>query len=226
MTPHHAPAGPELFRIYFAVDEKGNLGKSLKGDRFYTIVGSVVVDRQGFEDVSKRYALERGREIKYYLDPDLHGRIIEEAAPYVRDVYFVRFHKDSSRHNFHGGLTSDEKADIHIAMLQALADVMVYDMEWGPIDVEVDYSRLVAGRPVKETYECNVHRDGREIECKVVNSSDSYGLMTHDFIAGAVGDRYSDPGDSVAKSLVGKLKRPPKEVHLRSKNHKSRRFWR
>ena len=198
----------DSFRLYIAVDEKGNLGKSLKGERFYAVVGSVVVDRKAFEDISRYYATIRGREVKYHDDTDLREEIMRRAAPYVEDVYFVLYHKDSVVHNTPDGLPADRKAAKDIAMLQAMADRMIADLGWGPVDVDIDYNRLVAGMPVTETFECSPSRDGREMECKVAHSKDNYGLMTNDFIVGAVGDFYSTTGNQEAKktALVFKKK--------------------
>lgn len=40
--------------VYVAVDETGNLGMSLKGERYYTVVACVVNDRKRFEDATRR----------------------------------------------------------------------------------------------------------------------------------------------------------------------------
>ena len=214
----------DKIHLYIAVDEKGNLGKSLKGERFYTIVGSIVLDRGAFEAIAQHYAVERGREVKYHDDEDFREPIVRRAAPYVEDVYYVKYRKDPKVHNTGDGLPKDRKVAKHIAMLQALANEMLADAGYGPVDVDIDYNRLVSGEPVPETFECSLSRDGREVVCRVQNSKDNYGLMTNDFIVGAVGDRYSDLGDKEAKNLVGFLRHKPKEVHLHDENRKPRRY--
>lgn len=217
----------DFVRLYIAVDEKGNLGKSLKGERYYTVVGTVVFNREAFEAISRYYSVLRGREVKYHDDPDLREDIMRQAAPFVEDVYFVLYHKDPVVHNTPDGLPVDRKIAKHIAMLQTIANRMLDDLEWGPVDVDIDYNRLVAGQPVTETFRCSPSRDGRELECKVDNSAENYGLMTNDFIVGSIGDFVSDPGDKEARRLVSILRRPPKRVYLRDENSKRRcRGWR
>ncbi len=214
----------DKIRLYIAVDEKGNLGQSRRNERFYIVVGSLIVNRREFENISRYYAVIRGREVKYYDDSDIREDVIRKAAPYVEDVYFVRYHKDPVVHNTPDGLPKDRKVAKHIAMLQAIANEMLSDIGWGHVDVDIDYNRLVAGEDVPAVFECSPSRDGKELICRVSQSNENYGLMTNDFIVGAVGDRYSDPGDSEAKKLVGILKRTPKEVHLRSDGRKTRRY--
>ena len=215
----------DSFRLYIAVDEKGNLGKSLKGERYYVIVGSVVVDRKAFEDISRYYATIRGREIKYHDDWDLREPMIRRAAPYVENVYYVKYHKGPVVHNTPDGLPKNKKVALHIRMIQTLADQMIADAGLEPIDIEVDYNRLVAGEDIPSVFECSPSRNGRGIECKVVDSASSYGLMTNDMITGAVGDAFTDPQNVEARRLVRLLKNKPKEVHLRNLNRKTtRRF--
>ena len=64
--------------------------------------------------------------------------------------------------------------------------------------------------------------DGKKIKCSVQNSKENYGLMTNDFIVGAVGDFVSNPGDVNARRLLGFLRKKPREVYLRNK--KARRL--
>ena len=214
----------DFVRLYITVDERGNLGQSRKGERYYTVVGTVVFNREAFEAISRYYTVLRGREIKYHDDPDLREDIIRQAAPFIEDVYFVMYHKDPVVHNTPNGLPKDRKVAKHIAMLQAIANKMLDDIEWGPVDVDIDYNRLVAGEPVTETFECSRSRDGREMVCRVVDSKENYGLMTNDFVVGSVGDFYTNPGNVEARKLVSILRRKPKEVHLRDENKKLRGF--
>ena len=216
----------DMIRLYIAVDEKGNLGKSLKGERFYTIVGSIVLDRSAFEAIAEHYAVERGREVKYHDDEDLREPIVRRAAPYVEDVYYVKYRKDPKVHNTGEGLPKDRKVAKHIAMLQALANEMLADAGYGPVDVDIDYNRLVSGEPVPETFECSPSRDGREVVCRVQNSKDNYGLMTNDFIVGSVGDYVADPGNKEARKILRYLKREPYEVYLRDENRRRYVRWR
>ena len=210
----------DLFRLYITVDEKGNLGQTRRGERYYIVVGSVIVDREAFEDISRYYSVLRGREVKYYDDPDLHEPIIRRASPFVEDVYFVRYHKDPLVHNTLDGLPKDRKVAQHLAMLQALADAMLRDMDWGPVDVDIDYNRLVSSEPVPKTFECSPSRDGRDVVCRVQKSHENYGLMTNDFIVGAVGDTIRDPGDKDAQKLIRHLKKKPREIYLRNKKRR------
>ena len=212
------------FRLYIAVDEKGNLGKSLRGERHYTIVGSMIVNREAFESISRHYSVIRGREIKYHDDPDLREKIVRRAAPYVEEVYFVKYHKDPRFHNTHDGLPAEQKADIHIQMLHAIADKMIAEAGLAPMDVDVDYNKLVRGRDVPSIFECSPSGDGKKIKCSVQNSKENYGLMTNDFIVGAVGDFVSNPGDVDARRLLGFLRKKPREVYLRNRNKKAKKL--
>ena len=214
---------PDGFRLYIVVDEKGNLGKSLRGDRYYVIVGTMVVNREEFEAISRYYSTIRGREVKYHDDPDLREPIIRRAAPYVEDVYFVRYHKDPLVHNTPDGLPKDRKVATHLRMLQAMADRMIAEAGMYPVVVRIDYNRLVAGSDVPSVFECSPSRNGRDIRCQVMNSEDDFSLMTNDFIVGAVGDRVIDPSNQEAQKLTGFLKKRPKEVYLREWNRKTSR---
>ena len=157
------------------------------------IVGTMVVNREEFEAISRYYSTIRGREVKYHDDPDLREPIIRRAAPYVEDVYFVRYHKDPLVHNTPDGLPKDRKVATHLRMLQAMADRMIAEAGMYPVVVRIDYNRLVAGSDVPSVFECSPSRNGRDIRCQVMNSEDDFSLMTNDFIVGAVGDRVIIP---------------------------------
>ena len=181
--------------LYVAVDEKGNLGKSLHKE-------------------SKPYFLEMGWEFKYYSDPDLREPIIKKAAPFVKDTYFARYHKDYKKHN--DGLTKDEKVEQHMDMLCSTADAILKSSEFEYLDVDIDYNELVKEQSVERSFECSPNRDGRTVECHIRESKSNFGLMTNDFIVGAVGDSVNDPGNEEARELVDHLRRKPVEVYIKS----------
>ena len=66
--------------IYVAVDETGNLGRSLKGERYYTLVACVVNDRERFEDVTRR--LGHSEEVKFNTHDGLREN--EPRLSYIR----------------------------------------------------------------------------------------------------------------------------------------------
>ena len=200
--------------LYVAVDEKGNLGKSLHKERFYDVIATLVTDKEAFENVSKPYFLEKGREVKYYSDPDLREPIIKKAAPFVKDTYFARYHKDYKKHN--DGLTKDEKVEQHMDMLCSTADAILKSSEFEYLDVDIDYNELVKEQSVERSFECSPNRDGRTVECHIRESKSNFGLMTNDFIVGAVGDSVNDPGNEEARELVDHLRRKPVEVYIKS----------
>ena len=61
--------------IYVAVDETGNLGRSLKGERYYTLVAGVVNDRERFEDATRR--LGHSEEVKFNTHDGLREKVLE-----------------------------------------------------------------------------------------------------------------------------------------------------
>lgn len=217
-NPRYQKKRSEGEHLYVAVDEKGNLGQSRKHERYYNVVATVVNDKDAFEDVSRPYFEDKGREIKYYLDDDLHEPIIKKAAPYVEDTYYARYHKDPKTHR--KGLDKEEKIDKHMDMLCSVADAILSKDGFKSMDVDIDYNELVKSQPVEASFICSPYKDGKCVKCKVDDSAVNYGLMTHDFITGAVGDFANDKSNQEAKKLVSLLPRKPIEVHIRD------RLWR
>ena len=212
----------ELVPVYIAVDERGDLGMSYPKDRFYVIVGCVLMSRRDFESISKRYVID-GREVKYHDNPELREPIMRQAAPIVLASYYARYHKDPSIHNNGFGLTPEEKADTHLRMMDALSQRMYRDLDSPEFEVDIDRTNLVKDYRVRKLFEENPYRDGRTVDVQVKDSKSNYGLMTNDFLVGAIGSSVTDPSDHEARRLVGFLPKTPKQVHL--KNRKSR-WWR
>lgn len=212
---------------YVAVDERGNLGQSRKHERYYTMVGNTVIDRESFEDIGRRYSEERGREVKYYDNPELREPIIREAARYVDSTYVTRYHKDREIHNVGDGLSKEEKVERHLNMLRGLAEAILDDSDYEYVDIEVDHNDLVKDSDVVEIFECSPSSDGRGVVCHVRDSKKAPGLITNDFIVGPVGDYYSDSNDPETRRLIRFLKEP-KVVYTRDRNVKRRRLivWR
>lgn len=220
-NPRYQKKRSEGEHLYVAVDEKGNLGQSRKHERFYNVVATVVNDKDAFEAVSRPYYEDKGREIKYYLDDDLHEPIIKKAAPYVEDTYYAHYHKDSKTHR--KGLDKEEKIDKHMDMLCSVADAILSRDGFESMDVDIDYNRLVSGEPVESSFVCSPYNGGRNLCCKVDDSSKNYGLMTNDFFVGVVGDYVNDQSNTEAKRLVRILRREPVKVYIKNGVWKHRR---
>lgn len=165
--------------IYVAVDETGNLGKSLKGERYYTLVACVVNDRKRFEDATRRLGFNE--EVKFYTHECLREKVLKYAAPSVSEVFYVRYHKGRKAMDRH------EQPDTHLRLVQVLADTIVKD--YSPTNnlvVEVDHKDGISDSRVCQIFENNGYRD-KIIVCDVLDSDDSYGLQTNDFFVGAIG---------------------------------------
>ena len=195
--------------VYVAVDETGNLGMSLKGERYYTVVACVVNDRKRFEDATRR--LKRNEEVKFYNNPELREKVLEYAAPAVSDIYYVRYHKKKTT------LNGYEQRDLHLNMMQSLADTIV--LSYGMLNnivAEVDEKDGIPEWKVRTTFENNEYRRNT-ILCEVLDSRDSYGLQTNDFFVGAVGHMLNHADTRYIKYFVEQ----PREAYIRCKNKKS-----
>lgn len=162
-----------------AVDETGNLGKSLKGERYYTLVACVVNDRKRFEDATRRLGFDE--EVKFQTHEYLREKVLKYAAPAVSDVLFARYHKNKRGNGKH------EQPEIHMRLVQALADEIVKN--YSPtrnLKVEVDHKDGISDWRICHIFENNGYRDNIII-CDVLDSDDSYGLQTNDFFVGAIG---------------------------------------
>ena len=215
-----------LVRVLIASDERGNLGRSMKGERFYGIVGTTIMRQSEFEVASRPYFEILGREVKYHDDPLLRKPIMKRAAPYVIQTYIVKYRKDPRIHNFDGGLDADEHESIHLAMVQGLADRIMKDVDSEYVDAVVDHSDLVKDYKIRRIFEDNPYADGSVIRCNVADSASNFTLMTNDFIVGAVGANATDATDADAREMVGMLTRKPKIVHIRNKKPWRLRRWR
>lgn len=216
--------GNDMVRVYIAVDERGDLGMSQPKDRFYVVVGSVLMRRKDFEMISKRYVID-GHEVKYHDNPELREPIVKAAAPLVVDTYYVRYHKDPSIHNNGVGLTADEKIDTHMRMVDALSQRMYRDVDASEFEVDIDRTDLVKDYRIKRIFEENPYREGRRVDADVADSKRNYGLMTNDFIVGTVGASVTDPNDTEARRLARILPNKPKQVYLRNKKNRTKRCW-
>lgn len=217
----------EVIRIYVTVDETGNLGQNSRFEKEYVIVGCAVLDREQFENVSYVEALKKGREIKFNTDPELRERILLKAAPYVDNVYYIRYRKDKAIHNASTGLTADEKHDLHLAMLNALANAIFSDYE-GTFYVDIDANSLIRNYEAIRSFEENAGIGSSTVKADVQESKYNYGLQTNDFFVGAVGQMVNGPGgdsQSIRESrrYVDLFKRKPKRVFF---NRNRRRFQR
>ena len=195
--------------IYVAVDETGNLGRSMKGERYYTLVACVVNDKDRFEFATKRYGLEE--EIKFNTHEYLRTEILDYASSTVSEVFFVRYHKEKKL------LNKFDQSGLHLDMIQALADSIVlrYGLD-NDILVEVDHKDGISDGKVRNLFENNEYKQNFII-CEILNSSESYGLQTNDFFVGAIG-QLLNKSDS---TYVRRFKSHPKESYLRSKNTKN-----
>lgn len=194
--------------IYVAVDETGNLGKSLKGERYYTLVACVVNDRKRFEDATRRLGFNE--EVKFQTHQYLRETVLEYAASAVSDVYYVRYHKEKK------ALGRHEQPDLHLRMIQSLADTIV--LRYGFMNelvVEVDHKDGISDGMVRRAFENNEYRMNIVI-CDVLDSTESYGLQTNDFFVGAIGQMLNHANTEYVRMFDSK----PVESYIRSYNRR------
>lgn len=103
--------------IYVAVDETGNLGRSLKGERYYTVVACVVNDRKRFEDATRRLGFDE--EVKFQTHEYCREKVLIYAAPAVSKVIFTCYHKGKEPMDRH------EQPALHLDMVRTMADDIV-----------------------------------------------------------------------------------------------------
>ena len=194
--------------IYVAVDETGNLGKSLKGERYYTLVACVVNDRERFENATAR--LKKSEEVKFQTHEYLREVVLEYAAPAVSEVFFVRYHKDKIPLGRH------EQPELHLKMIRSLADSIVLRYGYtNDLVVEVDHKDGIPDAMICRAFEYNEYRR-KKVVCSVLDSTMSYGLQTNDFFVGAIG-RMVNQKDL---SYVRLFDSGPKECYIRNYNRK------
>lgn len=201
--------------VYVTVDETGNLGKSMKNERFYSIVACVVSDRKRFEDATRR--LNIAEEVKFNTHRELRETVLDYASPAVSDVFYVCYRKDRQGM----ALESAEKEDLHIRMLRSLADAIV--LRYGDrndLVIDLDENSLVSDSDVIAVFVKNEYRRrNNSIICNVDESKYNYGLQTNDFFVGAIGFMLNRSD----KSYVRTFENEPYEAHLRSKNRRTGR---
>ena len=192
--------------IYVAVDETGNLGKSLKGERYYTVVACVVNDRRRFEDATRRLGLDE--EVKFITHNLLREKVLRYAAPAVSKVMFTCYHKGKEPVERH------EQPILHLNMVRTMADdiVSMYGSR-NDLVVEVDHKDGVPDRLVRKAFEDNENRMN-DVECEVLDSRFSYGLQTNDFVVGAIGRMVND------KTYVRMLYSEPEQKYVHSSNRR------
>lgn len=193
--------------IYVTVDETGNLGRSLKNERFYVIAACVVSNRHQFEEATRRLNLPE--ELKFYTHPKYRESILTYAAPYVREVFFAKYHKEKKLNEY-------QQKELHLRMIRSVADSIV--LRYGLSDdlvVEVDNRQDVPRHIVEETFENNEYRL-KHIKCEVMDSCDSYGLQTNDFFVGAIGWMLNRSDFRYVKLF----ERQPLQTYIRSENRR------
>ena len=195
--------------VYVTVDETGNLGISLKGERFYTLAACIVSDRKRFEEATRRLGLDE--EAKFNRHAKHRMEVLEYAAPAIADVFYVTMRKNKDK-----GTPKHEQPEVHLSMLQALADSVV--LRYGYVSdliVEIDHKDGISDLEASALFSSNEYK-ARRISSVTMNSADSYGLQTNDFVVGAIGYMLNRSNHSYVK----KLEKKPHECHVRSKNGK------
>lgn len=214
----------EIIRIYVTVDETGNLGRRTNNEREYVVVGCVVFDRKGFEQVSYDEAMRYGREIKFNTDPNLREKIIRKAVPYVEEVYYVRYWKDKAIHNSYSGMPTEDKHNLHLAMLKALADAILTDYD-GEIYVDIDANSLVRNYEATRSFEGNPNIGYSKVRADVQDSEYNYGLQTNDFFVGSIGQMVNGPNSTAddtreSRRYVNIFKDKLKRVYFKNYNRR------
>ncbi len=194
--------------IYVAVDETGNLGKSLKGERYYTVVACVVNDRKRFEDATRRLGFNE--EVKFQTHDVVREKVLRYAAPAVSKVMFTCYHKGKEPVGRH------EQPALHLDMVRTIADDIVSSYgSRSDLVVEVDHKDGVPDRLVREAFENNENRMN-DVECEVLDSRFSYGLQTNDFFVGAIGRMVNQKDMSYVRMLYSE----PEQKYVHSSNRR------
>ena len=196
--------------IYVAVDETGNLGRSLKGERYYTLVACVVNDRERFEDATRR--LGHSEEVKFNTHDGLREKVLEYAAPAISDVFYVKHPKKKGK-----PLGRYEQSELHLRMVRSLADSIILRYGYSSdLVVEIDHKDGVSDRMAAELFSMNEYKV-RRIYCDVLDSVYSYGLQTNDFVVGAIGYMLNRS----EYRYVRILENEPRLSYIRSENVKA-----
>lgn len=194
--------------IYVAVDETGNLGRSLKGERYYTVVACVVNDRKRFEDATRRLGFDE--EVKFQTHEYCREKVLIYAAPAVSKVIFTCYHKGKEPMDRH------EQPALHLDMVRTMADDIVSSYgSWSDLVVEVDHKDGVPDRLVREAFENNENRMN-DVDCDVLDSRCSYGLQTNDFFVGAIGRMVNQKDMSYVRMFYSE----PEQKYFRSSNRR------
>ena len=188
----------EFIRIYITVDETGNLGRFSSREREYVVVGCVVMNRREFERASREEAMKLGREIKFNTDPELREKIIRITEPYVAQVYYIRYHKDKLIHNSRKGLPTEDKHDLHLAMMRALANAILRDYG-GEIYVDIDANSLVREYEAVRSFEDSPYTGSSRVRANVDDSENNFGLQSNDMYVGSIGLMVNGPASTGAE---------------------------
>ncbi len=204
--------------VYITVDETGDPGTSCYRGTHYVVAACVVKDKEGFQEISHRYALDKGaEEIKFHDNPDLREKILEEAEPLVLSVYYISHPKPEKGVN-PSEETKGARKRLHKRMLNALAGQMIADYPVESLDVDIDESSLISNSTAEAVFEKNpiVKRRGSRCDARVGSSKHNYGLQTNDFFVGSIGyecnapSKEEDPDfepEYYTKGFKGKMRR-------------------
>ena len=190
-------------QVLITIDETGNKGKSLKGDRWFIVAGCVVSDKEAFSraiepELAKYHDTifnpDTGlmeNELKFHWDSTINTaeehefvrtNVISRSLPFVSRVYYIKVLKPIDHE-----MDEEVKCELQRDMVKALADKMMDKVKRERFEIIVDQTEDVPSREMEMEIESLAGDDTRKIKCSVHKSMEDRNLMVNDFYVGAIG---------------------------------------
>ena len=163
--------------IVITVDETGNLGDRSRGN-CYLAVGSIVNNRDGFLQATKKYDADHEMKFSNPADAPYRMDVLSDAAPFIDEIRYVYAFKPT----FEGWETP--RPEVHERLLRELRSDLGIDDSVETL-ILVDQNDIIKDEDVRKIFK-GKKQERKKVACVVLPSQHFYELQTHDFIAGAV----------------------------------------
>lgn len=185
-------------RTTVVIDESGQMGISL--DKYYVMCAERTKKRKELEECTSRYHFLR--EMKFRKNHKQRKEVVKDVGK-LKPVVCATLVKRPFI-GWHGNLS---KHEVHERSLDKLAKKAIGGCKAEHIDVLIDQTSMIDDKRACDI--CKKYGKGRDIRCKVVDSSKSYAMQTHDFVVGSVAKKYNK-NDETYLNLLG--------VHIQVRN--------
>ena len=175
-------------RLFLKIDETGSPGKRVRGKTHYLMVGCLIGNNYGFENITERYGYDH--ELKFHDLPWLRDEILTDAEPFLKAVYYVQFSK--RKHNWTG---TGDKHKLHKDMLYSLIYGIARNIRVDNLDVVIDHNTIIDDNEARNLVREVCTEMGIRVNPLVGDSVSDYGLQTNDFFAGAIGYMFNTPAN-------------------------------